>query len=207
MTQVLIIANGAWPESFNLEREIPGYSTLIALDGASNRLLERGIVPDVVVGDMDSIEPETLAHCRNKGAQIIHDTDQERSDISKGLRWIEQHDSTAEVSIVGVEIGRYDHHLAAYSSLFEHKSSATILLNGWVARRVSAHPEQIAVQPGCLVSLIPFGKVKGVCLIGCQYSLEDATLVTGTRGVSNTAIESSITVSAKDGDLLLLVQR
>lgn len=207
MTQVLIVANGEWPKSYNIEEYPNDYSLLIALDGAANRLAEHGLLPDVLVGDMDSIDPEILAQCRLNDTEIIHDANQEQSDISKGLRWVHQNHPDSEINIVGVEIGRYDHHLAAFSSLFEQKSSAIVILEGWDARRVGSIPQQVNVQPGCLVSLISFGTVTGVNLSGCQYSLHDETMHTGTRGVSNTAIETTITISAKSGDLLLLIQR
>ena len=207
MTQVLIVANGEWPKSYNIEEYPNDYSLLIALDGAANRLAEHGLLPDVLVGDMDSIDPEILARCRLNDTEIIHDANQEQSDISKGLRWVHQNHPDSKINIVGVEIGRYDHHLAAFSSLFEQKSSAIVILEGWDARRVGSIPQQINVQSGCLVSLISFGTVTGVNLSGCQYPLHDEAMHTGTRGVSNTAIETTITISAKSGDLLLLIQR
>ena len=206
MGRVLIVANGEWPSSFNLQHERTTYDQLVALDGAANRLLELNIIPDVIVGDLDSITTSVLNQCESSGVQIVRIPSQEKSDISKGLQWVQQEQPNAKIDVIGVEIGRYDHHLAAYSALFECQSSATILLNGWTAKRVDSNPTTFQVKPDAIISLVPFGSVQGVTLEGCQYPLQNASLTTGTQGVSNKAIESEIIVSAQSGNLLLLIE-
>ena len=206
MGRVLIVANGEWPSSFNLQHERTTYDQLVALDGAANRLLELNIIPDVIVGDLDSITTSVLNQCESSGVQIVRIPSQEKSDISKGLQWVQQEQPNARIDVIGIEIGRYDHHLAAYSALFECQSSATILLNGWTAKRVDSNPTTFQVKPDVIISLIAFGSVQGVTLEGCQYPLQNASLTTGTQGVSNKAIESEIVVSAQSGNLLLLIE-
>ena len=206
MGRVLIVANGEWPGSFNLQHERTTYDQLVALDGAANRLLELNLIPDVIVGDLDSITTSVLNQCESSGVHIVRIPSQEKSDISKGLQWVQQEQPNAKIDVIGVEIGRYDHHLAAYSALFECQSSATILLNGWTAKRVDSNPTTFQVKPDAIISLIAFGSVQGVTLEGCQYPLQNASLTTGTQGVSNKAIESEIVVSAQSGNLLLLIE-
>ena len=206
MGRVLIVANGEWPSSFNLQHERTTYDQLVALDGAANRLLDLNLIPDVIVGDLDSITTSVLNQCESSGVHIVRIPSQEKSDISKGLQWVQQEQPNAKIDVIGVEIGRYDHHLAAYSALFECQSSATLLLNGWTATRVDSNPTTFQVKPHAIISLIPFGSVQGVTLEGCQYPLQNASLTTGTQGVSNKAIESEIVVSAQSGNLLLLIE-
>ena len=206
MGRVLIVANGEWPSSFNLQHERTTYDQLVALDGAANRLLELNLTPDVIVGDLDSITTSVLNQCESSGVHIVRIPSQEKSDISKGLQWVQQEQPNAKIDVIGVEIGRYDHHLAAYSALFECQSSATLLLNGWTATRVDSNPTTFQVKPHAIISLIAFGSVQGVSLEGCQYPLQNASLTTGTQGVSNKAIESEIVVSAQSGNLLLLIE-
>ena len=114
---------------------------------------------------------------------------------------------TSQIYLIGIEIGRYDHHLAGYSALFECESSAILLLDGWEALRIDSTPREIQAREGGLFSLIPFGAVTGVKLHGCRYPLDNETLSSGTRGVSNEAVDSVITASAQSGDLLLLIER
>ena len=206
MSKVLIVANGEWPRQFDVET-VGTYRVVVALDGAANRLIGSKMIPDILLGDFDSVSESVLEQCKASGVTIVHTSDQQSSDISKGLEWVQRTYPDSEVDIIGVEIGRYDHHLAAYSALFECKSDATILLDGWQARRVSQTPSDIETKPNSIFSLIPFGDVTGATIKGCQFSLDNESLTTGTRGISNIATGHSITVSVKSGDLLLLIMR
>ena len=206
MSKVLIVANGEWPRQFDVET-VGTYRVVVALDGAANRLIGSKMIPDILLGDLDSVSESVLEQCKASGVTIVHAPDQQSSDISKGLEWVQRTYPDSEVDIIGVEIGRYDHHLAAYSALFECKSDATILLDGWQARRVSQTPSDIETKPNSIFSLIPFGDVTGATIKGCQFSLDNESLTTGTRGISNIATGHSITVSVKSGNLLLLIMR
>ena len=201
------MANGAWPKSFKVEEVFAEYERVLALDGAANRMVDAGIVPTVIIGDLDSVDNTTLEHCKANGTLVIHTPNQEQSDVAKGLHWAEKTYPNEQIDLIGIELGRYDHNLAAYSALFECNTSARILMDGWSALRVNSIQNRIQVRKGAIVSLIPFGDVTGVSLQGCEYSLENASMSTGTQGVSNKAIDATIVVSVQSGDLLLLFER
>ena len=207
MAGVLIVANGAWPKSFKIDEVFAEYEHVLALDGAAIRMVDAGIVPTAIIGDLDSVDNTTLEHCKANGSLVIHTPNQEQSDVAKGLHWAEKTYPNEQIDLIGIELGRYDHNLAAYSALFECNTSARILMDGWSALRVNSIPNRIQVRKGAIVSLIPFGNVTGVSLQGCEYSLENASMSTGTQGVSNKAIDATIVVSAQSGDLLLLFER
>ena len=207
MSKVLLVANGEWPKQFDVAQHVDAYRVVVALDGAANRLIGSNMIPDVLLGDLDSVSASVLEQCKASEVTIVHTPDQESSDISKGLEWVQRTYPDSDVDIIGVEIGRYDHHLAAYSALFECNSDATILLDGWQARRVAQTPTNIETEPNSIVSLIPFGDVTGATIKGCQFSLDNESLTTGTRGISNITTGHSITVSVESGDLLLLIMR
>jgi len=207
MAGVLIVANGAWPKSFRVDEVFAEYEHVLALDGAANRMVDAGIVPTAIIGDLDSVDTTTLEHCKANGTLVIHTPNQDQSDVTKGLQWAEKTYPNEQIDLIGIELGRYDHNLAAYSALFECNTSARILMDGWSALRVNSIPNRIQVRKGAIVSLIPFGDVTGVSLQGCEYSLEHASMKTGTQGVSNKAIDATIVVSVQSGDLLLLFER
>jgi len=207
MSKVLIVANGEWPKQFEIAHDAEAYQVVVALDGAANRLMDGKVIPDVLFGDLDSVSESVLAQCKASDVTVIHAPDQHKSDISKGLDWVHRTYPDSEVDIIGIEIGRYDHHLAAYSALFECNSDATVLLDGWQACRVSQTPTNIETKPNSIVSLIPFGEVTGATIKGCQFLLDNETLTTGTKGISNMATGPSITVSVESGDLLLFIMR
>jgi thiamine pyrophosphokinase len=77
MAGVLIVANGAWPKSFKIDEVFAEYEHVLALDGAANRMVDAGIVPTAIIGDLDSIDNTTLEHCKANGSLVIHTPNQE----------------------------------------------------------------------------------------------------------------------------------
>ena len=182
---VLVVANGSWPSEELLQTLLDNAEFTIALDGAADRF--EGW--DVVVGDLDSIaNPDGI----NK------DDNQQNSDLAKALI---EYDVDA---IVGVEGGRLDHRLAAFTALFESQSDAILYFDGWRACRVADSGLEIELQEGTNCSLIAFGKVENVSMQGVEYTLSKEDIVSGTRGVGNKSVSREVSVSHDGGDLLFI---
>ena len=182
---VLVIANGEWPSEELLQTLLDNAEFTIALDGAADRF--EGW--DVVVGDLDSIaNPDGI----NK------DDNQQNSDLAKALI---EYDVDA---VVGVEGGRLDHRLAAFTALFESQSDAILDFDGWRACRVADSGLEIELQEGTNCSLMAFGKVENVSMQGVEYSLSEEDIFSGTRGVGNKSVSREVSVSHDGGDLLFI---
>lgn len=206
MTGILIVGNGNTPSQSVLDRFVDSSDLILALDGAALTLLKHQILPDIIIGDMDSLTSEQLHEFQSNGVQIIYDSDQDTSDISKGLRWTNQYHPGKHINVIGIDGGRLDHQLAAFSALFECQSEAHLHIEDWMVTRVSNTPHKYQTTRGRNVSLIPFGDVFGVTLHGCKYPLENQRLTSGTRGIHNEALGEEISISCQKGDLLLLLR-
>ena len=182
---ILVVANGEWPSEELLATLLDKADFTIALDGAADRFDSW----DLVVGDMDSISEPRY--------EFI-DSNQDNSDLAKALI---QYDVDA---IVGVEGGRLDHRLAAFTSLFESQSDAILYFDGWRACRVDESGLEIEIEVGTICSLMALGNVSNVTMKGVGYELEGEDLQTGTRGVGNKANSSSVTINHEGGDLLFI---
>ena len=182
---VLVVANGEWPSEELLQTLLDNAEFTIALDGAADRF--EGW--DVVVGDLDSIaNPDGI----NK------DDNQQNSDLAKALI---EYDVDA---VVGVEGGRLDHRLAAFTALFESQSGAILYFDGWRACRVADSGLEIELQEGTNCSLMAFGKVENVSMQGVEYTLSEEDIFSGTRGVGNKSVSREVSVSHDGGDLLFI---
>ena len=182
---VLVVANGDWPSNDLLQTLLENAEFTIALDGAADRF--EGW--DVVVGDLDSI-------ANSEGFE--RDENQENSDLAKALC---AYDVDA---VVGVEGGRLDHRLAAFTALFESQSDAILYFDGWRACRVGESGLNIDLNKGTICSLMAFGEVKNVTLKGVEFELSKEVLNSGTRGVGNKSISKEVSVSHEGGDLLFI---
>ena len=181
----VVVANGVWPSENIMDALIEKSDFVIALDGAADRFSNW----DIVVGDMDSIE-NADAH--------EPDTNPENSDLAKALI---KYDVDA---IVGIDGGRLDHRLGAFSSLFETKSDAILYFDEWRACRVGSEGLEIELEKGTKCAIFAFGSVYEVSLNGTVYELEKEDLASGTRGIGNQSVDELITISHTGGDLLFI---
>ena len=182
---VLVVANGEWPSEELLQTLLDNAEFTIALDGAADRF--EGW--DVVVGDLDSIANPN---------GIEKDENQQNSDLAKALIEYEVD------AVVGIEGGRLDHRLAAFTALFESQSDAILYFDGWRACRVADSGLEIELQEGTKCSLIAFGKVENVSMQGAEYTLSGEDIFSGTRGVGNKSVSAEISISHDGGDLLFI---
>ena len=182
---VLVVANGEWPSDELVETLLDNAEFTIALDGAADRFGGW----DVVVGDLDSI-------ANSDG--IEKDDNQENSDLAKALIEYEVD------AVVGIEGGRLDHRLAAFTALFESQSDAILYFDGWRACRVADSGLEIELKKGTICSVMALGKVENVRLQGVEFALSGEDLSSGTRGVGNKSISSEVSISHDGGDLLFI---
>tara|TARA_A100001388_G_C28720471_1_gene476092 strand:- start:334 stop:912 length:579 start_codon:yes stop_codon:yes gene_type:complete len=182
---VLVVANGEWPSDELVQTLLDNAEFTIALDGAADRFDGW----DVVVGDLDSIADSD---------GMERDDNQQNSDLAKALIEYEVD------AVVGVEGGRLDHRLAAFTALFESESDAILYFDGWRACRVAESGLEVELQEGTKCSLMAFGNVENVNLQGVEYTLSGEDISSGTRGVGNKSVSSEVKVSHDGGDLLFI---
>ena len=188
-----------------LAQEIEKDDFVIAADGGVRHVESLGIVPDVILGDFDSLgfTPE--------GANVFpvekDDTDAMLA-VRRGLA-----EGCDTFYLYGALDGpRLDHTIANFQTLqylADHGASGyligkdfmlTVLKNGSLS-----FPETCTGT----VSVFCLGAdAKGVTLKGLHYPLEDGTLTAGfPLGVSNHFTGKKAEVSVADGSLLILWDR
>ena len=71
-------ANMPGKKFFKKFRDIP----IIAADGAANQLIDKKVVPDYIIGDLDSIDDEVRTQVGDE-SEIVHEPSQEKNDFQK----------------------------------------------------------------------------------------------------------------------------
>ena len=183
---------------------------ILGADGGAALALEQGLVPHLVIGDMDSLRESEQSVLASRGCRFItHPREKDESELELALTYaVEQ--GAEEILILGALGGRLDHTLANILLL------SLPVLKGIVARIVDGDEEAVLVRggesvtmagrPGDLVSLLPLGgEVLGVSTTGLAWALAGDTLRFGhTRGVSNEMIASAAQISVGQGHLLVI---
>lgn len=110
----LIIANGPFLIHEIIKEAMEGMR-IIALDGAANKLFKLGIVPDVVLGDFDSILPDVYDYyCDN--AEVILAENQDQTDLDKAIAYCDRQQADS-ITVICATGGREDHHQGVMHSL------------------------------------------------------------------------------------------
>lgn len=120
--KTVILANGKFPTHDIPLSILDNCEHLIACDGATNKLVESGRIPNAIVGDCDSLSIEN----RSKFASIIHKIDeQETNDLTKAVHFCVQN-GWKDITILGATGEREDHTIGNISLLSEYMLLADI---------------------------------------------------------------------------------
>lgn len=202
----MILCNGERP-SETLIRSVftdrDGSTLLIAADGGANIAKECDILPDVVIGDMDSWSDGAFA-----GADVIHDPDQETNDLEKALA-LARLRGVRRVTILAGLGARIDHSLKNLSVLrrFHDAFDSLRMLDEHSHVEVVRSPFHRELAPGTTVSLFPLsGAVREVRTCGLLYEWSGEDLENGVKdGTSNQMVGKELMIEFSSGDLLLIL--
>lgn len=122
--QTVIIGNGDFPTHKHPKSCIKKASYIICLDGALQATLDNNIMPDIIIGDGDSISSTLKEQYAHKFLLI---SDQNTNDLTKAVNYcIEK--GVNKIKIVAATGKREDHTLGNISLLLEYMSSVDVEL-------------------------------------------------------------------------------
>lgn len=204
---VVVLAGGDPPRG-PLAQPLGRVDEVIAADGGAALAEPLGLRVDVLVGDLDSIDPSTRARVTADGARIeSHPRDKEHTDLALALD-VAVAAAAARCTVVGGAGGRLDH-LAGNLSLLCAPGYASLELTalmGPAIVHVVRNTRMLATNPGEHLSLLALhGDARGVELRGVRWPLAGDALSAGSsRGISNEALADRVWVGVQDGVVLLV---
>jgi thiamine pyrophosphokinase len=186
---------------------------LIGADRGAEFLLAHGRVPDLAVGDFDSIPPDMLSRIRNAARETISfdAVDKDWTDTELALREALNR-GFREIRIAGGLGSRFDHSLANVHLLrqaMEREAQAVLEDEHNEIRLCGGECRLEADSRFPYVSLLPLtSTVTGVTLEGFRYPLNRATLRIGwSIGVSNILESDAGIITLSEGLLLVIRSR
>jgi thiamine pyrophosphokinase len=181
---------------------------IICADSGAGYLHTIGIVPHVIIGDMDSLSPGMLEHFTERGSRIIRFPEgKNETDTQLALEYA--FDAVPdEIYVFGAFGTRIDHTLANVSllALGVKKGIQVKFIDEWCETFVVDRESTIEGEPGQTVSLLPLSDtVTGITIEGFEYPLNDGMMEIGAPyGVSNRLIAARGVISVKSGHLLVI---
>ncbi len=151
---ITLVGGGAASEREVLQARAiaPG---VVAADGGAALCLQAGLVPQAIIGDMDSLSDETRAQVGNN--KLFPIKEQDSTDFDKALRHIE----APLVIGVGFTGRRVDHQLACFNALVRHSDRRCLLTSPTDIVFLAPPVLRLTPEAGSRVSLYPMGLVEG----------------------------------------------
>jgi thiamine pyrophosphokinase len=180
---------------------------VVAADGGARYALDAGIIPDLVVGDMDSLGE--VREIEERGVALErHPLKKDKMDGHLAVIAVRERGATA-VDLLCAAGGRFSALFAVPHILLaaERMGLRATMIAGWGRAFVlEAGSRAVAGDPQDSVSVFPFaGPAIGVTLEGFAYPLADARLEVGdTLGFHNELIGEEGMVSVSEGALLMI---
>lgn len=203
MSSVLILLGGAI-----VPEDIEQYDQIICADSGYLSLRGKEIVPDHLVGDMDSISPEALEHAEASGVKVTSFSPDK--DLTDGEIAVRKALSLApdRLVICGGRGGRLDHVLSGSHLLFliPPEVDAELRVEGDMIRLLRGGDWMTIDKQEGIVSILP---ARGDCVVsvkGMKWDLENEILDFGcTRGIHNEFQDEEAVIESISGDLFVMI--
>lgn len=207
-----IIGSGVIDDYAITAEKIRSCDYVICADGGIAHLNKMKISPDVVIGDFDSSDYDSvMALPIMSNTEIIKcNPEKDNTDMQLCIDYALKNGAESIVIFAALG-GRVDHELSNIFHLeYINKCGAEGMIFS-VDNRIYITNSSLTL-PACQgykMSVIPLTeKAEGVCLSGVYYPLNDATIVRGSSlGISNEIVDSAAKISVKRGTLLVFHSR
>lgn len=202
--QAIIFLNGTLPATGIIRSYIEKKKIIIAADGGANSLRKIKIVPDVIIGDMDSVKRETVNYFRTRNTEIIRIEEQDTTDFEKSLRYCMKF-GYEKIIVFGATGTRTDHTLNNFSVLqkyyrrLELKFITDDFEIFFIRKKI-----RFVYKKNKIISLMGVPEAKKIFSTGLKYQLKNDDLKFGQRdGALNVSISNKVGIRFQSGNLLL----
>ncbi len=192
---LLVVVGGGEVDSAVLAELVALGDSVIGADGGADVCLSLGVMPEAVIGDMDSLDDPAAWADRTR---LIALDEQQTTDFEKCL-----YATTARVTVaLGMTGKRLDHTLAALDCAARYaKTRHIIFVDSHDLALVCSGPRSFGVPVGERVSIHPLRQVTFARSTGLSYPLDGLTFAPGVAsGTSNEATSEQVVIEPEQGD-------
>lgn len=205
---VVVVANAPDLDLAPYQSLVKQADLVLAADGGALALVRAGVLPNVLLGDLDSVDAATCTALAAQGVEVLaYPREKDETDLELALLLAVARGAST-IDVLGALGGRWDHTLAnvAMLALPELRGCTVRLVADQQVLFLVRDRAELHGQRGDTISLLPqTAEVHGVSTGGLLYPLDNATLrFEQARGVSNVLLEPPGHVSVRDGTLLVV---
>jgi len=205
MKKCLILANGQFPnkkEILYLKKN--GFETIICADGGANSAFKLNIIPDLIIGDLDSIDEQVLKFYESK-TKIKKVKRQNDTDVEKALKYAISK-NCREVILLGATGDRLDHSFCNLGIALKFDDKIKInILHQKSFLSVRSGNVTLKTIPKEIISLYGFDSKTKITSKGLKYELNNEELPFGVReSTSNQAVGGEVNLKIKGGKIFII---
>jgi thiamine pyrophosphokinase len=213
---VAIVANGEWDLEWG-RRELRNRAIdiLICADGGGDLALRAGRVPDVLVGDLDSITTESLEICQGNNTKIKkYPKEKDQTDLELALEFAETYlqaygRQDDEILLYAAGGKRLDHLLGNIALMLGYAQKQRIIKmldKSFEAYVLLPGTKIITGKKGQELSLVALTEKALVTSQGLYYELNELALFQNSaRGISNVLTTERAEITVHRGIILLII--
>ena len=179
----IILANGQYPSHPTALNKLHAAGTIICTDGSANKLLENGLIPNVIIGDMDST---TVDQNSFKGL-YVKIIDQDNTDLDKAFEWCKLN-NLSPLTVLGTSQLREDHTIGNLILLANYSDELDInFVTDYFTITCHHGKRSFTSFKQQLVSIVPVEDIQSITMEGLEFPLIDEPFPLSSRGISNRA--------------------
>lgn len=197
----VIVANGLFPTRPEVLEKLEEAEFVIACDGAILNL-EGHRVPDVIVGDLDSVSEELRQRYSDR---IFPVTEQETNDLTKAVYYAREN-GFREILILGATGLREDHTLGNISLLLEYvgEFDRVEMLSDYGLFTPLIQTTTLESFPGQQISLFSLSPHGAISVRGLRYPIENRRLYSWWEATLNEGVGNEFTVILQEEAKILV---
>lgn len=207
--KIIIVSGGTPPTPKLLQKEVEDCSYIIAADSGADHLHNYNLLPNLIIGDLDSIQTSTLQKLKKKNVVVEqYPKDKDFTDTQLALhKAIALH--ATEIVFLGCTGGkRIDHFLGSLGLLLEcsqHNINAKIQDSDNIITLIDKSQTIIGIKNE-LFSLCAYSDlVTNLSITGAKFELANYNLPLGSPlTLSNEFLNSEVKITFDSGRLLLI---
>lgn len=211
--KIAVLANGAWDLEWG-KLVLQEVDFLICADGGANYAILSGYMPNLLIGDLDSISSENLKQCENADCVIErYPCIKDETDLELALSRAEEQARLVgeqDIWLYGATGKRIDHFLGNVALMLAYvKKGYRILMvdpehEMWILQGRA----EVKGLLGQEISLIAWSEKAIVTTEGLCYPLQhDVLFQESPRGVSNVFLGEEATIQVHEGSVLVVLPR
>ena len=201
MDNIVILANGLFPGTRQCLDVLKSAGKVICCDGAADKLLDAGLTPDAIVGDMDSVSERI----RNQHAAImVRSNDQDSNDLTKAVHYCIENEYPSVV-ILGATGLREDHTLGNISLMLEYSPRIHVrIMSDYGIFSLLRSGEKVKSYPGEKISVFSIDNTVSITSIGLKYSLNNLQLSSWYTATLNESVSDTFSLVFNSTQPLIL---